>query len=69
MHSMAIDVDSFAKTLLQDDRVGDFAPVLASFATKKRKGFVTSEKLACNWKIGLELARVTLTNTTSGQRI
>jgi hypothetical protein len=39
MYSMAIDVDSFAKTLLQDDLVGDFAPVLASVATKKEKRF------------------------------
>ena len=64
MYSMAIDVDSFAETLLQDDLVGDFAPVLASVATKKRKGLVTPEKLACNWKIGLELARMTLASTT-----
>jgi hypothetical protein len=64
MYSMALDVDSFDKTLLQDDLAGDFAPVLASVATKKRKGFVTPEKLACNWKIGIELARVTLANTT-----
>jgi hypothetical protein len=57
-------VDSFAETLLQDDLAGDFAPVLASVATKKRKGFVTPEKLARNWKICLELARVTFANTT-----
>jgi hypothetical protein len=64
MNLMTIDVDSSAETLLQDDLAGDFAPVLASVATKKRKGFVTPEKMARNWRIGLALARVTLANTT-----
>jgi hypothetical protein len=48
MNSMTIDVDSFAETMIQDNLAGDFAPVLALVATKKRKGFVTPEKLACN---------------------
>ena len=58
-------MDSFAETLLQDDLVGDFGYVLASLTTvKKRKGFVSAEKLAKNWKIGLELARLTVAGST-----
>jgi hypothetical protein len=40
-------------------------PVLAPLTTvKKRKGFVDTASLAANWKIGLELACLTVSGTT-----
>jgi hypothetical protein len=45
--------------------MGEFGPMLAPLSTvKKRKGFVDAASLAANWKIGLELARLTVNGTT-----
>jgi hypothetical protein len=64
--SAALDVDSYAEVLLHGDNVsGKCGPILAPLSTiKKRKGFVDAAKLAANWKIGLELARLTVNATT-----
>jgi hypothetical protein len=63
--SAALDVDSYAKVLLHGNTTGECGPVLASlFKVKKKKGFVDSANLAANWKIGLELAHITVKGTT-----
>ena len=63
--SAALDVDSYAESLMHGDSAGKFGPLLAAVkSVKKRKGFVNAEKLARNWKIGLELARQTVSRTT-----
>ena len=50
---MALDVDSYAETLLNDSQLEGLAQQLASVATvEKRKGFVGAESLAKNWRIG-----------------
>ena len=63
--SVALDVDSYADTLLHGETTGKLGPMLAPVTSvKKRKGFVDASKLAANWKIGLELARQTVSATT-----
>ncbi|MGL5936357.1 MAG: hypothetical protein ACRCZI_12135, partial [Cetobacterium sp.] len=63
--SAALDVDSYAEVLLQGDSAGESGPMLAPLSTvKKRKGFVDAASLAANWKIGLELACLTVNGTT-----
>ena len=78
---MALDVDSYAETLLNDSQLEGLAQQLASVSTvKKRKGFVDAESLAKNWRIGKEAARRTVeattqravrdfTHTTGGRRL
>jgi hypothetical protein len=64
--SAALDVDSYAEVLLHGDNVtGRCDLVLVPLTTvKKRKGFVNTASLAANWKIELELARLTVNGTT-----
>ena len=63
--NIALDVDSFAESLLHEDQLQGLAHILASATTvKKRKGFVDANKLAKNWKIGKEAAQRTLDVTT-----
>jgi hypothetical protein len=58
-------VDLYAEALLHGDSAGEFGPMLAPLSTvKKRKGFVDTASLVANWKIGLELARLTVNGTT-----
>ncbi len=58
-----LDVDSFALPMLYDRRWEDRG-LSALSRYKKRKGFVTAEKLAKNWGIGLEAAKRTIEATT-----
>ena len=88
-HTDALDVDMYAEALLDElgveelgRNLGALGVSLASGTTikKKRKGFVSPEKLAKNWKIGLEVAKRTVeattqlavrdfTHTTGGRRL
>jgi hypothetical protein len=69
-HHGALDVDSYAEALLDElgvteNYMDSLARKLAANATKKkRKGFVSAEKLAQNWGIGKEAARRTVESTT-----
>ena len=64
-HSDALDVDMYAEALLDELGVTELGRRLATGTTvKKRKGFVSPEKLSKNWKIGLEAARRTVEATT-----
>ena len=59
----ANDVDSLADSwLIKDDP--HFRSLSAKHSNRKRKGFVSPEELAANWKIGLEAAKRTIDNTT-----
>ena len=60
----ALDVDRFADqmALLQIDDHG--RKIGAKYTVGKRKGFVTPEKLAKTWHIGLEIAKRTVHATT-----
>jgi hypothetical protein len=64
--SAALDVDSYAEVLLHRNNVtSKCGPVLAPLTTvKKRKGFVDAASLTANWEIGLELARLMVSDTT-----
>ena len=66
----AIEVDRFAEAWLDElgvsgdfggaissDKLEEFGRQLASARVVKRKGFVNAEKLAKNWKIGLDVAQ------------
>ena len=57
------DVDSFAVPLMFDTGFTEDMRSLRS-CISKRKGFVTPEKLAKNWNIGLEAAKRTVEATT-----
>ena len=46
------------------DKLEEIGRQLASARVVKRKGFVNPEKLAKNWKIGLEVAKKTIDATT-----
>ncbi len=60
-----LDVDSFANALLIEKGMDEELRSLKDMSTTpKRSGFVTAEKLAKNWSIGLEAARRTVESTT-----
>ena len=81
LSNVTLDLESFAESLLQDSGMQDLGHVLAAATTvKKKKGFVDTDKLAKNWKIGKDAARRTLevttqravrdfTHTTGGRRL
>ena len=66
----AIDVDCYADLLLKELGVMELgldklaSKLVGVSTTKQRPGFVTAEKLAKNWKIGLDTARRTVDSTT-----
>jgi len=66
----ALDIDRYAEALMNELGVTETGmedlayKLAASTTTKKRPGFVGPEKLAKNWKIGLEAAKRTVDATT-----
>lgn len=61
-----LDLDSFAEALLEEKGFDDvkMRRLKGLTTTKKRKGFVTAEKLSENWSISIETARRTVEATT-----
>jgi len=70
-HSPALDVDRYAEALLEELGVTEdpfegteSSTIGAVSSVPKRKGFINAEKLAKNWRIGLEAAKRTVEATT-----